>query len=47
MLHIIWEIPLPSKKVVELLRQNNGHWTEDEKIYYGLQIVKDIEVPNY
>lgn len=46
---IDWEVPLPQEKVVELLRKNQGRWTEEEKIYYGQQIIKDIGmvIPNY
>lgn len=43
---IKWETPLPTEKVHELLRKNNRKWTEDEKNYYGQQIIKEIEIPN-
>jgi hypothetical protein len=48
-LTIDWEVPLPQEKVVELLRKNQGRWTEEEKNYYGQQIIKDIGmvIPNY
>ncbi|KAF2517203.1 hypothetical protein [Flavobacterium foetidum] len=46
---IYWEVEIPQQKVVELLRKNDGRWTEEEKEYYGQHIIKDIEmvVPNY
>lgn len=47
-LNIEWEVPLPDEKNVELLRKNKGQWTEEEKNYYGQNIVKEIEmvIPN-
>lgn len=46
---IDWEVELPQQKIVELLRKNDGRWTEEEKKYYGQHIIKDIEmvIPNY
>jgi len=46
---IDWEVELPQQKIVELLRKNDGRWTDEEKKYYGQHIIKDIEmvVPNY
>lgn len=46
---IVWEVELPQQKIVELLRKNDGRWTEEEKRYYGQHIVKDIKmiIPNY
>ncbi|OOV19565.1 hypothetical protein [Flavobacterium sp. LM4] len=48
-LTIDWETPLPQEKIIELLRKNNGQWTEEEKNYYGQNIIKEIGmvVPNY
>jgi hypothetical protein len=44
-----WEVSLPQEKVVELLRKNDGRWTEEEKKYYGQNTIKEIGmvVPNY
>jgi len=46
---IEWEVQLPQQKIVELLRKNDARWTEEEKNYYGQQIIKDIGmvIPNY
>jgi len=46
---IDWEAELTQQKIIELLRKNDGRWTEEEKKYYGQHNIQDIEmvVPNY
>jgi len=48
-LYVVWEVFLPQQKIVELLRKNDGHWTEEEKNYYGQHIIKEVGmvIPNY
>lgn len=48
-LTIGWEVYLPQEKIIELLRKNDGRWTEEEKNYYGQSTIKEIGmvIPNY
>jgi len=41
-LYVVWETPLPQEKIVELLRKNDGRWTEEEKSYYEQHIIKEV-----
>lgn len=45
--YVTWEAPLSSNKCNELLRKNNGNWTDEEKSYYGQFKIKEIIVSNY
>ncbi|MFH6991781.1 hypothetical protein [Flavobacterium sp. FlaQc-48] len=46
-LNIIWETPVPKDVVLPMVIKNKGIWTNDEKEYYGKQIVKDILLTDY
>ncbi|MBD0726713.1 hypothetical protein B6A10_16200 [Flavobacterium sp. L1I52] len=46
-LHIYWETPLPKEMVLPILSKSKGIWTNDEKEYYGKQIIKDIGLTDY
>ena len=46
-LNIVWETPLPKDEVLPILLKSKGVWTNEEKEYYGKQIVKDVVLTNY
>ena len=43
-LYIEWETPLPSSETKALSAANQFYFTNDEKMYYGTKIIKDIKV---
>lgn len=47
LLYVTWETPLPSDKLIELSRKNNGNWTGEVRDYYKEFKIKEITVSNY
>lgn len=43
-LDITWQEPIPFENVFKYIQKNSGVFTEEEKIFYGTKIIKDIEV---
>lgn len=46
-LNIVWETPLPKDEVLPILSKSKGIWTNEEKEYYGKQVIKDVVLTDY